>query len=130
MYSKVKTGLLTAIAALVLTSCCHDIDLDGYREDEGENLLTLNSIINPDSTIRVAATKTYFFSDVHNDRSYVGGLQIEMFVNGVSKGFMTYNKDSKMYDSEIYPQEGDEIRLSTNYQGATVSCCDKVPKKM
>lgn len=46
---------------LLLNSCYRDIDLNKYREAEGETLLTVNSIINPDSTVAVSATQMYFF---------------------------------------------------------------------
>ncbi len=63
------------------TGCYQDIDLDRYKGQNGEHLLTINSIVNPDSTIAVAATKTYFFSDIHNTRDYVKDLYIQVLMN-------------------------------------------------
>lgn len=93
--------LLPLMLPLFTTSCYQDIDLDGYREQNGENLLTINSIINPDSTISVAATRTYFFSDIHNERSYIEDLDIELYLNGKSVGEMTFDKTSYMYISDL-----------------------------
>ena len=116
--------------AVLLTSCYQDIDLDHYKEQEGENILTLNSIVNPDSTIAAAATKMYFYSDPHPERTYVSDLKIEMRVNGASKGFMTFNPQTKLYGSQVIPELGDKVELQTSYQGASVSCEGVIPDQV
>lgn len=122
--------LLPLMLPLFTTSCYQDIDLDGYREQNGENLLTINSIINPDSTISVAATRTYFFSDIHNERSYIEDLDIERYLNGKSVGEMTFDKTSYMYISDIKPAECDNVEIRTSYKDSLVSAADIVPKKV
>lgn len=38
---------------MLLISCYHEVDMDSYRDEDGENLLTLNSLVTPDSTVQV-----------------------------------------------------------------------------
>ena len=121
---------LTAALPVLLTGCYQDIDLDKYKENNGEHLLTINSIINPDSTITVAATRTYFFQDVHNERSYVKGLDIDIYVNGENNGKMVYNPSTQLYVSDIKPGERDEVSLRTDYGDLTVTASDIVPEKV
>lgn len=123
--------LLPGICSIfLLAGCYQDIDLDRYREDNGESLLTLNSIINPDSTIAAAATKTYFFSDVHNKRDYVKDLDISVKFNGNTMGVMTFDKKSNLYVSSVTPSENDLVELQTVYNDSPVSCSDIVPRKV
>ena len=60
--------ILATLLIFVLASCYREQDLDRYRNDELSNMLTLNSLVSADSTVQVAATKPYFFSDVHKGR--------------------------------------------------------------
>lgn len=123
--------LLPGICSIFfLTGCYQDIDLDRYREDNGEHLLTLNSIVNPDSMIAAAATKTYFFSDVHNEREYVEDLDISVKVNGQVKGVMRFDEESDLYVSDIRPSENDLVELQTLYRDSLISCSDLVPHKV
>lgn len=71
--SKYSNLLFSALLALLTTSCYHEVDLDDFKNNEGKNLLTLNSLICPDSVIAVSATRPYFFSDKHNERTYIRG---------------------------------------------------------
>lgn len=119
-----------AAIPLLLSGCYQDIDLDKYKEHNGEHLLTINSIINPDSTISVAATRTYFFQDVHNERSYVKDLDIYIYVNGENRGRMDYDSKSQMYVSDVKPDECDEISLRTMYGDSILTASDIVPEKV
>ena len=62
--------ILATLLIFVLASCYREQDLDQYRNDELSNMLTLNSLVSADSTVQVAATKPYFFSDVHKGRTF------------------------------------------------------------
>ena len=48
---------------LALTACERDINLEDYRSIEGSDLLTLNAVVRPDSTVSATASLPYFFSD-------------------------------------------------------------------
>lgn len=126
-----KLKYLICVAGLLMhTSCYQEIDLDKYKDNNGANLLTINSIINPDSTICVAATRPYFFSDYHVERDYVENLNIELRINGKDAVMLSYDADSRMYRFPLKPQEGDEVSLCVNYRGEDVTCRDIVPKKI
>lgn len=130
MTTNILKHTIIATLPLMLTGCYQDIDLDQYKEQNGENLLTINSIINPDSTISVAATRTYFFQDVHNRRDYVKGLDIDIYLNGEKRGSMEYDDATQMYVSDIKPTERDEVRIYTAYGDSIVSATDIVPEKV
>lgn len=127
LYIKTLTGLL---AVTVLSGCYQDIDLDKYKGQNGEHLLTINSIINPDSTIAAAVTKTYFFSDIHNSRDYVRDLDIRVKVNDRECGSMVFDPAANLYVSDIKPSEHDIVELSTIYSDEPVECKDEVPSKV
>lgn len=112
---------------LMLISCYHEVDLDEYRDKDGENILTINSLVCPDSSLQVSATKTYFFSDIHNDRTYVKDLDISVKVNEVGRGILEYDKTRNLYISDIKIQSGDRITISTEYSETFVSASDIMP---
>ena len=116
--------------ALLFHSCYRDIDLDKYREAEGENLLTVNSIINPDSTVSVSATRMYFFSDIHNERTIVPDLNIELYVNSEFREMMRFNAETKLYESASRPAIGDKISLQTTFKDVKVEATDVIPKSV
>lgn len=117
------------VSMIFFSSCYHEVNLKDYRTEDGENLLTLNSLVCPDSSIAVAATRTYFFSDVHNDRSFVKGLNITLTVNGEAKGTMTYDNARNLYSHDIKPIAGDRIGLRTSWDDKNVNSEDIVPTK-
>jgi hypothetical protein len=122
--------LASFLVLILMSSCYQDIDLNKYRAQNGGDLLTINSIINPDSTIAVAATKTYFFSDVHNERTFVKDLLIDMYINGERKGSLTFNSDTQFYTRDVKPTEHDEVTLKTQYGDSLVNCTDVIPPKV
>lgn len=113
---------------LMLAGCYQDINLDKYKDQNGEHLLVINSIVNPDSTVAVAATRPYFFSDVHDKRDYVEGLDITLLINGDDCSSLTFDKATGLYRSSVRPAEDDVVELRTVYSGAAVSCSDRVPR--
>lgn len=118
------------VICLILTSCYQDVDLDKYRSDAGKELLTLNSILTPDSVVMAAATKTYFYSDVHTEPVYIEGLNIHLKINGNEKGAMRYDSKKKLYVSDIKPESGDKIELATEYNEIIVSAHDSIPQQI
>ncbi len=112
---------------MLLISCYHEVDMDSYRDEDGENLLTLNSLVTPDSTVQVMATRTYFFSDIHNDRTYVKGLDIDIIVNSEKKEGMTYDTERNLYISDVKVGPGDEVGLHTTFMDKTITASDIMP---
>lgn len=112
-----------------LFSCTHEID---FKELNNENnkQLTLNIIANTDSTFCVMATKSYFFSETHNDYLYVNDLQIDLYVNGVLKETLRYDESSHLYHSNYYPKELDMLMVKTKYKGKVIEATDTIPRRI
>lgn len=130
MHRKLYILPVTLIITVMQTSCYQEINLDEYRNNEGENKLTINSLLCPDSTLQLSATKTYFFSDIHNNRTYVKDLEISVMVNNVNEGKLEYNTARNLYISDVKLQPGDNVTLSTNYFGNQVTATDIMPKEV
>ena len=122
--------IFSSIVLVSLTGCYQDIDLGKYKEQDGEHLLTINSIVNPDSIVAASATRTFFYSDSHGGKDYVKDLQLTLLVNGVEKGLMRYNTTTNLYESYYQPKENDIIELRTEYFGKVVECSDTIPSKV
>lgn len=119
-----------AIFVPMLTGCYSDIDLDRYRDKDIEERLVLNSILMPDSLVRVVATHPYFFADQHHDPSYEKGLDLRLSVNGVDAGNMTYDNNRDCYLADVTPEEGDVVEIRTLWKGKTVEARDTMPQKI
>ena len=119
---------LIILTTLFLASCYQEIDLDKYRNEEGEKVLTLNSIINPDSVISAYATRTYFYPDGHRKPSYVDSLNIELWINDKFIQIMTFN--DSIYESSVYPKIGDKVHLRTKFMNQEISATDIIPKQV
>ena len=120
--------ILPIISALLLSSCYQEINLDDYRDKEGENVLTLNSIVNPDSVVQAYATRTYFYPDKHNKPTYVNNLDIELWINDRYIQTMTFN--DSIYESDVYPNVGDKVHLRTQFMNKEVSATDLIPHEV
>lgn len=115
------------VLSLLFASCYQEVSLDGYRNEEGKELLTVNSLVTPDSTIQLMATRTYFFPDVHNERTYVKDLNIDVMVNSEKVETMAYDANRGLYVSALKVNSGDKIRIHTRYLDNDVEASDVVP---
>lgn len=122
--------VVAAIFLPMLTGCYSDIDLDKYRDKDIEERLVLNSILMPDSLVRVVATHPYFFEDRNQNPSFEKGLDIRLSVNGVDAGNLTYNNDRNCYVADIMPHESDVVEIRTLWKRKTVEARDTVPRKI
>lgn len=120
----------SALFLTIASGCYQDINLDKYKEQDGEHLLTINSIVNPDSVVAASATRTYFYSDAHTGKDYVKDLQLSLSVNGIDKGTMTFNPVNNLYESTCKAAENDVIELKTTYLGQSVECRDTIPARV
>lgn len=127
---KMKKNIFLILFSLTLTGCYQDIDMNKYKGENGENLLVLNSIINPDSTISAVASKTFFYSDPKENREYVTDLDILLYINHEEKGLLKFNRDKNRYESSFKPEENDILELKTHYRNEPVYCQDTVPQKV
>ena len=125
-----KKNIHLILISLVLTGCYQEIDLDKHKGANGENILVLNSINNPDSSISAVASKTFFYSDPPKEREYVTNLDIELLINREDKGFLNFNPKNNHYESFYKPDEKDIVELKTIYRKEDIECIDTVPKKV
>lgn len=112
------------IIGVVITcvSCYQDIDLESYR---GEAKIVLNSIVTPDTVVMADISRTWFFTDNQPAEDFKD-LKVELYINSRLKAIMVYNGEK--YLSDIYPEEGDTIRICTEVEGKKVVAEDVVPK--
>ena len=123
----VRHYLLITLLAIFFTSCYHDVDMDKYRTPEEGNVLTLNSIISADTIVMAKASMPFFFTDEHENTNYVTNLDIRLTVNGKYVETMRFDSASNFYISGYTAHPGDDIELSTVYQGIEVTARDMVP---
>ncbi|MCF0235702.1 MAG: DUF4249 domain-containing protein [Bacteroidaceae bacterium] len=120
-----------SIASLLLAvcyGCSQEINLGDYRDEEGKDMLTLNSIVNPDSVIEAVVTDTYFFSDLHHSPTFNPRQTIDIWVNGQSIERMRYDQQRNRYTSGVRPAPGDIVELRTNHKGVEVVAKDTIPQ--
>lgn len=123
------------ILLLICSSCYNEIDLDKYRDQEGKDLLTLNSMINPDSIITIFATKTAYYTDEETTHrfEYVKDLNIELAINDKISQTMNMQVDTTgriYYTSNLRANAGDKIEYTTTYKSKQVSGYDYCPHKV
>lgn len=127
-----KIKSITAAGLLLSTglcSCYSDINLDSYDTETG--LITLNSLISPDSIITLTATKPYFYSkDNINRKEIIDTLDIALSINGIERGRLLYNPKKKRYESDIKPKSGDLIEYKTIFERREIRATDIIPKKV
>ncbi|MCD8194503.1 MAG: DUF4249 domain-containing protein [Tannerellaceae bacterium] len=91
------------------------IDIDFPRP-----LAVMNAILHPDSVIRVQVSSSFNSTLENPDIEQAGGLekfmiedaQVELFVNGVSKGIMQQGEKRGWYDMPgVYPTAGDQVSM-------------------
>lgn len=121
---------LATLSVLAMPSCYNDIDLDKYKGESGVNLLSLNTVVNPDSSVAVLATRTFFFTDSHKEIVTVDGLDMTMTVNDHEEVAMTYDKKKRFYVTDFKPKEGDRLLLTTVFNGKPVSAQTDVPRRV
>lgn len=122
--------ILFIASLLLLTSCYQEIDLDKYRNDEGENILTINAIQNPDSLVSAFATRTFFYTDDHFEPEFVDSLDIELWMNGKFVQVMNYNASKNKYEADVYPKKYDKIELRTQFKQTEIAANSYMPEKV
>lgn len=129
---KVRQFLFVLVLMMTVTACYHEIDMDRYRGDGGQDLIVLNSLCNPDSVVQVSATRTFFFSDVHPAPVYITDLQMKVSIDGEDFEPMVYDAQRNLYQSSIKPKEGVEICIIAHHSTlmAQVEACDVMPHRV
>ena len=120
---KKQTIIISAMTIMSLASCYNDIDMEKYR---GEQQVVLNCIANSDTTIMADVSSTWFFTEGYPSED-IKGLDIDITIDGETKGRMTY--DGEKYQSSIRPKTGEHIAISTTVDGKTISAEDVMPEE-
>ena len=99
------------LAGFSLTACYKDIDLEKYRP---EPTLVLNSILSPDTVVRVQIARTVFFTDHRETDTNIADAEVRMSVNGRFVETLRYDETSRMYLSDYRPWVGELISLEAD----------------
>ena len=99
-------SIWTVLIGFSLTACYKDIDLEKYRP---EPTLVLNSILSPDTIVRVQVARTVFFTDHRETDANVADAEVKMCVNGRYTETLRYDEISRMYLSDYHPVSGELI---------------------
>lgn len=118
------------VSTLCLGSCEHDLNLDKYNDPEVINMLVVNSIINPDSVMKVSVTHPYFLSTTHTDFPPVEGLNVRMSGTSGEWHPLTFDGVTGMYVSQQKPVAGETVGIRIRRGEELVSCYDVVPRKV
>ena len=123
--------LLTATLVILLFSGCEqDLNLNDYRNSDIENMLVVNSILNPDSLIGVSVTHPYFFSDKHVTFKPITNLNVQVAGKSGEWEKLLYNGDSGLYLSKQKPVEGELYKINIIESSDTVYSYDVIPRKV
>jgi hypothetical protein len=115
--------LIFAIALLVF-SCTQEIDLPF---PQGKEQLVLNSILHPDSIIKVSLTKTLPLGSTGTDFPIVDNAEIRLYEDGELIGSPSF-QDS-IYVLDHLPKTGKEYSIEVEVHGfPTVSASDRMPE--
>ena len=105
MKSLIKYGPLLLIVGLL--SCEKEIR---FRQEVSEPMMVLESVVVPDSTMRVCLTRSRFFLDNTNRFARVSDATLQIFVNDVATEQLAYD-DEGWYQAAYVPRAGDRLRL-------------------
>lgn len=124
--------IITSIIVLLLLppACERDLNLNDYYNPKIEKMLVVNSILNPDSLIKVSVTHPYFFSTPHLEFKTVSGLDINISDNEGKREILTLDERSGVYIANRYPSQGETIYLYINSDSDSVKTSDTLPLKV
>jgi hypothetical protein len=100
--------LIFAFLSVVLISCQTDIDFSGT---ETSTLLVVNSIITPDSIIKVQVSESKFFLDNDSKFNDVLNAIVKIWVNDIEQPVLKHVGNG-LYVSSYIPKAGDIIRIT------------------
>lgn len=100
--------LILAFLSLAFTSCETDIEFSGR---DTSTLLVLNSIITPDSLIKVKVSESRFFLDNDSKFNDVLNATVKIWVNGIEQPALLH-KGNGLYVSSYMPKAGDKIKIT------------------
>ncbi len=100
--------LILAFFAVVFTSCETDIEFSGK---DSSTLLVVNSIITPDSLIKVQVSESKFFLDNDSKFNDVMNATVKIWVNDIEQPALLH-KGNGLYVSSYKPKAADKIKIT------------------
>lgn len=118
------------VLSIFLSGCEQDLNLDKYNDPDVTNMLVVNSIINPDSVVKVSVTNPYFLATTHTGFPPVEGLDVRMSEDSGEWHSLEFDSETGMYVSQRKPAAGETVSLYVRRGEELVSCADEVPRKV
>lgn len=113
-----------------MQSCEKDFNLDSYRNPKIEDMLVVNSILNPDSVIKVSITHPYFFTDPHLHFSPVTKMDVSISCNDCEWEKLLYDEKLGIYYSNRKPTAGEILKLKVKGETQNIYANDTIPDKI
>jgi hypothetical protein len=104
-----KLTFVGIIALFFFASCIKDIEFKG---NVVEPLIVLNSIVSPDSILKVHVSKSRFFLDA-DEISVIPDADVSVYINNRSEGKMTHIGEG-YYELNHTPVAGDVVRFDVD----------------
>lgn len=122
--------LTVTLVMLLFSGCEQDLNLNDYKNSDIENMLVVNSILNPDSLIGVSVTHPYFFSDKHITFKPITDLNVQVAGESGEWEKLLYNEDSGLYLSKEQPIEGELYKINVIGSSDAAYSYDVIPHKV
>lgn len=123
-YSLFIQSLQLLVGSVFFFSCTQELNIPFPR---GQEQLVLNSILNPDSTIKVSLTKTLPLGTISSDFPVVTNAEIRLYEDDVLIGHPVF-QDS-IYVLDYQPLAGKEYSIVAEVPGhATLRAADTMPR--
>ena len=124
--SRLKLIILFIATTALATACTSTVDID----ENGSQVLVLNSLVTPDATISASITRTWNHSENRPDVTQDNATVI-LSVNGQISSLMTFDAESKLYTSTITAHESDIITITASHPDyPSVSGTSEIPEKV
>ncbi|WP_301702738.1 DUF4249 family protein, partial [uncultured Muribaculum sp.] len=123
--SRIRLIIQLIVTTALVTACTSTIDID----ENGSQVLVLNSLVTPDATISASITRTWNHSENRPDVTQDDAVVI-LSLNGQISSLMTFDAESKLYTSPVTAHEGDIITITASHSDyPSVSGTSEIPKK-
>ena len=101
------------VLLIVFTACKNDIVFNGSEQQE---MLVLNSMLSPDSVVKVHLTRSKFFLAEGNRFDTITNANVNLYVNDVWKEQLHYTGDGA-FSGAYLPKANDVLRITATSAG-------------
>ncbi|MFP4090878.1 MAG: DUF4249 domain-containing protein [Cyclobacteriaceae bacterium] len=118
------SSALCLLPALLFLACTQELDIPF---PQGKEQLVLNSILHPDSTIKISLTKTLPLGNTGSDFPVVDNAEIRLYEDDVLIGSPTF-QDS-LHVLNYFPKAGKQYSIEVIVPGfSTLNAADQMPQ--